>query len=137
MSWDEEGSGEWVDVLVGSLGRESVGVLEEVGLLGGMSGEDEEEEGGESGQGDVVLRAGEEREVGVPYYEEVTDMGRRGKIRRRKGGQTSEDGGTTVDWEVVELEGGEDGDLVMEESVVEHSAGSSFAGANKRLKTSD
>lgn len=44
---------------------------------------------------------------GMPYFEEMVENSRLGRIKRQKGGHTSRDGRTTVQWEVVEI-GGDD-----------------------------
>lgn len=40
---------------------------------------------------------------GMPYFEEMVEDSRLGRIKRQKGGHTSRDGKTTVEWEVVEI----------------------------------
>lgn len=62
---------------------------------------------------------------GLPYFEEMVENSRLGRIKRQKGAQTSRDGRTTVQWEVVEIGGG--GDEQPMEGVMEAS--------NKRQKT--
>ena len=48
------------------------------------------------------------REVrGSPWFEEMVEGSELGRIRRRRGGQTSTDGRTRYGWEVVEI-GGEE-----------------------------
>ena len=44
---------------------------------------------------------------GIPYFEEMVENSRLGRIKRQKAGHTSRDGRTTVQWEVVEI-GGDD-----------------------------
>lgn len=44
---------------------------------------------------------------GMPYFEEMVENSRLGRIKRQRGGQTSQDGRTVVQWEVLEI-GGED-----------------------------
>lgn len=51
----------------------------------------------------------EGREVrGAPWFEEMVEGSALGRIRRRRGGETSQDGRTRVEWEVVEFDGSED-----------------------------
>ncbi|KAF2163772.1 hypothetical protein M409DRAFT_25954 [Zasmidium cellare ATCC 36951] len=64
---------------------------------------------------------------GIPYFEEMIADSRLGRIKRRMGGHTSEDGRTSVQWEVVEIGGG-NGD----EAMVDVSASSDEP--NKRVK---
>ncbi|KAF2766997.1 hypothetical protein EJ03DRAFT_259015, partial [Teratosphaeria nubilosa] len=47
---------------------------------------------------------------GLPYFEEMVENSRLGRIKRQKGGHTSSDGRTTVQWEIVEI-GGEDEEM--------------------------
>ena len=42
---------------------------------------------------------------GMPYFEEMVENSRLGRIKRQKGGHTSRDGRMTVQWEVVEIDG--------------------------------
>lgn len=39
---------------------------------------------------------------GVPFFEELIENSRLGRIRRQSGGQTSRDGSSTIQWEVIE-----------------------------------
>lgn len=47
------------------------------------------------------------RNRGIPYFEEMVENSRLGRIKRQKGGHTSQDGRTTVQWEVVEIDNSE------------------------------
>ena len=44
---------------------------------------------------------------GMPYFEEMVENSRLGRIKRQRGGHTSTDGTSMVQWEVVEI-GGDD-----------------------------
>ncbi|KAF7192873.1 hypothetical protein HII31_05787 [Pseudocercospora fuligena] len=44
---------------------------------------------------------------GVPYFEEMIEHSRLGRIKRQRGGHTSRDGTSSVQWEIVEI-GGEE-----------------------------
>lgn len=46
--------------------------------------------------------------TGVPWFEEMVEGSALGRIKRRRGGGTSQDGRIRVEWEVVEFDGGED-----------------------------
>lgn len=48
---------------------------------------------------------------GMPYFEELVENSRLGRIKRQIGGHTSQDGSTSVQWEVVEI-GGSGGGVV-------------------------
>ena len=117
-----------MDVTLGSLWGESLSLLERLGWMDdGSSGEEEEE--GSSSTRVVRKTAGSMSNRGMPYFEELVEDSRLGKIKRRRGGHVDAEG-REVQWEVTEIEGGDDGDAVME-SVVESSNG------NKRLKMGD
>lgn len=77
-------------------------------------GEDEIGDGaGDEGMGGSEVAAREVsgngmsamQHAGMPYYEEMVENTRIGRIKRQKGGHTSRDGRTTVEWEVVEIGG--------------------------------
>jgi hypothetical protein len=128
-----------MNVTLGSLLNESIDQLEalkiipdttddEDGLVTGgeINEEDhipsnEEEEGGVEGGPDSPERA---RQLstqsshsmqgrGMPYFEEMVENSRLGRIKRQRGGQTSQDGRTVVQWEILEI-GGEDEPTPME-----------------------
>lgn len=44
---------------------------------------------------------------GVPYFEEMIEHSRLGRIKRQRGGHTSRDGASSVQWEIVEIGGDE------------------------------
>ena len=84
--------------------------LQDAGLLAVT--EDEVQEGKstqeDSHQTAVVAHRVNDRKVrGVPWFEEMVEGSELGRIRRRRGGHTSRDGGTTYEWEVVEIGGDE------------------------------
>lgn len=119
-----------MDVTLGSLWGESLGVLERLGWFEEESSEEE----GERGDERVVSRrtrstAGSMSNRGLPWFEAMVEDSRLGRIKRRRGGHVDAEG-REVQWEVTEIEGGDDGDAVME-SVVEGGNG------NKRLKMGD
>ena len=117
-----------MDVTLGSLWGDSLSLLEKLGWLEDESSEEEDVERGSSSR--VVRRtAGSMSNRGMPYFEELVEDSRLGKIKRRRGGHVDAEG-REVQWEVTEIEGGDDGDAVME-SVVEGGNG------NKRLKMGD
>ena len=56
----------------------------------------------------------EGREItGQPWFEEIIEGSELGRIRRRRGGKSSSDGRSRVEWEIVEFEG-EAGEESME-----------------------
>lgn len=62
---------------------------------------------------------------GLPYFEEMVEHSRLGRIKHQMGGQSSADGSSHVQWEIIEIGGDED--EPMEE-------GSGSGGTSKRLK---
>lgn len=46
----------------------------------------------------------------MPWFEEMVEGSELGRVKRRRGGETSSDGKTTVEWEVVEIGGEEEGE---------------------------
>lgn len=69
------------------------------------------------------------RNRGIPYFEEMIADSRLGRIKRRMGGHTSEDGMRSVQWEVIEI-GGEEGD---DQHMVDVTPSGPHS-ANKRVK---
>ena len=53
-------------------------------------------------------QVGTER-LGEPWFEEMIEGSELGRLRRRRGGQSSTDGMTKVQWEVLEFDGEDDG----------------------------
>ena len=134
---DRGGGSQWMDVTLGSLWGESLGVLEGLGWLNDdvSSNGDEEEEIATSGPRGI-LRQSAARSMsnrGLPFFEEMVDDSRLGKIKRRSGAHVGVDG-RTVEWHVVELEGEDGGgDAVMGDGVISAETGN----GNKRLKLGD
>jgi hypothetical protein len=124
-----------MNVTLGSLLSESIDQLEALNILPDTASEDEEGQtkGGEvneedhiptnekdEGGVDATPDPGRDRpgEVstqtmhsmqnrGLPYFEEMVENSRLGRIKRQRGGQTSQDGRTVIEWEVVEIGGDE------------------------------
>ncbi len=108
--WTEESREEadWVCVSLGSLGRESIEKLEEVGLFANVE-ENEKEEGNEEGNSKDnyeekrMTKRKHIRELsGTPWFEEMIEGSELGKLKRRRGWRSSLDGKTQVEWEIVE-----------------------------------
>ncbi|EMC98670.1 hypothetical protein BAUCODRAFT_103051 [Baudoinia panamericana UAMH 10762] len=130
-----EGGSEFVDVTLGSLLGESLERLQALRLFdedlesegekpvaGGQIDHDthiatnERRPGGADGPAAIRQSAlpGSLHRMqgrGMPYFEEMVENSRLGRIKRQKGGHVSEDGRSRVEWEVVEI-GGEDDDDV-------------------------
>ena len=91
-------------VSLGSLGVESMALLNDAGVLPSMDlGNVHEEKSTETTD---LLKEEEGRETsGEPWFEEIIEGSTLGRLRRRRGGETSTDGKTRVEWEVVEFNG--------------------------------
>ncbi|KAM0706463.1 hypothetical protein Q7P35_005790 [Cladosporium inversicolor] len=123
---DGEEEEEWMDVTLGSLWGESLGVLERLGWF-------EDESSGEEDVGERAVRrrtAGSMSNRGMPYFEGLVEDSKLGKIKRRRGGHVDAEG-REVQWEVTEIEGGDGNEDTVMESAVEVGNG------NKRLKMGD
>lgn len=117
--WSEESreEAEWIYVNLGSLRNESVERLEEAGFLATPAEEEEDPEpnlrASESADLGGEMTRAEGREIrGVPWFEEMVQGSEMGRIKRRRGGETSADGRSRVEWEVVEI-GGDEGEGVV------------------------
>ena len=122
-----------MDVTLGSLWGESLGLLQELGWFEDETSEEEDVEEGETSGLVRTTTAGSMRNRGMPYFEEMVEDSRLGKIKRRRGGHVGADG-REVQWEVTEITEGEgdDGDAIMEGVAVAESGT-----GNKRLKLGD
>ena len=110
--WSEERADEadLVDVNLESLNQSSLGRLGEGIWEGVLPIEREQEQMGSTEKSSEELTSTSQgREVrGAPWFEEMVEGSALGRMRRRRGGETSQDGRTRVEWEVVEFDGGED-----------------------------
>ena len=89
-----------------SLRGESLGLLGKAGVLPSIEVEREKLESKQEGVEGMVLdaRADEGRETrGQPWFEEIIEGSELGRLRRRRGGETSKDGRSSVEWEIVEM----------------------------------
>lgn len=108
--WSEETpeEAEWIYVNLGSLRKDSMERLEDAGLLPGSKSEGNEKLQTATGGPRQIANLGQGREVqGTPWFEEMIQGSELGRIKRRRGGKTSSDGNTTVEWEITEFESGE------------------------------
>lgn len=98
---------------IGSLRRDSVERLEDAGLLPGTGTENNETTQADTAGSRQVTNVGQGREVrGTPWFEEMIQGSELGRVKRRRGGKTSSDGRTKVEWEISEFESG-DGDIAV------------------------
>ena len=150
-----------MNLTLGSLLSESLDLLEALNILPDTTSEDEEGQtkGSEVNEEDHIPTNEEDeggvdampdpgrarpREVstqtmhsmqnrGMPYFEEMVENSRLGRIKRQRGGQTSQDGRMVVQWEVVEIGGDDEESTRME---TDQDAGGGKA-SNKRQKLSE
>lgn len=84
--------------------------LEDAGILSEATNEEDDSLAATENSSDraVTTSKNQGREVqGSPWFEEMVEGSELGRIKRRKGGRSSADGKTTVEWEIVEFEGDE------------------------------
>ncbi|MCJ1355322.1 MAG: hypothetical protein MMC33_005313 [Icmadophila ericetorum] len=109
--WSEENreEAEWVCVSMGSLESDSLQVLNEAGVLPKVETVDTRTT---SKEGHINLGElqGRRETRGQPWFEEMIEGSELGRLRRRRGGQTSADGRTKVEWEVNDYSMDEVGD---------------------------
>ena len=95
---------EFISLTLGSLLNEDLERLGELGLLD--PGDEDSQEAQETPK--VERTATQFRPArgaahrGAPWFEELVEDSRLGRIKRQKGGHTSEDGRKSVEWEIVE-----------------------------------
>lgn len=141
-----------MDVTLGSLMNESLDLLETLQLYGDLeedsaSGldQDEDENSSEGIGGGAVAPASASSMMpqqrgstmahrmqnrGMPYFEEMVENSRLGRIKRQRGGQSSTDGTSRVEWEVIEM-GGEDEDEPMPDTARSSDASAADNGHKK------
>ena len=128
-SWHERtrNDADLISVTLGSLLDEDLGLLHDLGLVPRESDDDDDDDENEKNEKNEngVVRDGTSRsggrvgvprtartEVvrrGAPWFEELVEDSRLGRLRRRRGGHSIGDGLATVEWEVTEWSGGGEG----------------------------
>lgn len=87
-------------------------LLGDAGLLPTI--QDEELNGGNTyGRTEMPRQSGEGESRGQPWFEEMIEGSELGRLRKRRGGETSADGKSIVEWEIMEFSTDEGG-AVME-----------------------
>ncbi|KAH8716271.1 hypothetical protein HC256_005048 [Beauveria bassiana] len=111
--WSESPATEadYIHLTLGSLLRQDLHDLEALGLIPDDTDSDESAPAGDAGDQDepsereaAVVR----ESFGVPWFEELIEGTRLGKLRRRHGGHESQDGRVQVEWEIIEYSDGSD-----------------------------
>lgn len=110
-SWHERTreDAEHISITVGSLLSEDQELLGKLGLL--PSGDSSEDEAEEPARVRTVIRS-EPQVGGAPWFEELVESTRLGRIKQQRGGHSSRDGRVTVEWEVVEWTEGDDNEAL-------------------------
>ncbi|KAL8761018.1 MAG: hypothetical protein Q9184_002831 [Pyrenodesmia sp. 2 TL-2023] len=109
--WTEEKKGEadWILVNLGSLSSQSIEKLSDEGLLyGDDDGQSPNAAAAAAAAArehpsDLSIMSNERKIRGAPWFEQMVEGSHLGRIKRRIGGQTSADGKSKVEWEVVEF----------------------------------
>ncbi|KAL9044687.1 MAG: hypothetical protein Q9214_002190 [Letrouitia sp. 1 TL-2023] len=103
--WSEEteDEAEFVYVNIGSLKSDSVEKLEEEGLLSNVEATNPEPQRPELHRGEVTTSSQQREVQGNPWFEEMIEGSELGRINRKRGGRSSTDGRSKVEWEVVEF----------------------------------
>lgn len=111
-SWHERthDDAEHICVSVGSLLSEDQDRLGKLGFLpsGDSSDEDADVVAGPAKLRTVLRSEPEAR--GAPWFEQLIETTRLGRVKQQRGGHSSHDGRVRVEWEVVEWEEGDDAD---------------------------
>ena len=108
---------DFIHLTLGSLLREDITDLEDMGLMSEHESEAEDVEKPAAISttklgGDVTTAL--QATFGVPWFDSMVEGSKLGNIRRRQGIERSQDGSSTIEWEVVEYsnDGDEDVDMV-------------------------
>lgn len=101
-SEDPETEAEYISLTLGSLLREDLRDIEDIGLI---PDEDEDTAGAadDAGTSPSVRSTALRQSYGVPWFEAMVEGTRLGKMRRSQGVKRSRDGRVKVEWEVVEF----------------------------------
>ena len=95
---------------MGSLESDSIQALNDAGVLPKAEDKDMHSTS-KDGHVELIEHQGEREIKGQPWFEEMIEGSELGRLRRRRGGQTSADGRTKVEWEVVDYSMDEVGDV--------------------------
>ncbi|MCJ1281060.1 hypothetical protein MMC26_000378 [Xylographa opegraphella] len=102
-AWNEESreEAEMLSVNLASLRSDSIDILADTGVLPSATPEGEGEDHGRLES--MMLQDHATRRKGQPWFEEIIEGSELGRLTRRRGGETSLDGKTRVEWEIVEF----------------------------------
>ena len=116
--WSERSKedAEWVCISLGTLKSESRERLEDAGLLSEPEDAYVQERTENISPAREIARRSQGREIlGSPWFEDLIEGSELGRIKRRRGGQSSS-AGTRVEWEIIEFESGDDDGKLRETS---------------------
>lgn len=104
--WSENppSEAEYINLTIGSLLREDLRDLEDMGLI---PEEDDDEKEAKSSEAVAGRHTALRQSFGVPWFDGLVEGTRLGNMRRRQGVQRSQDGRVNIEWEIVEYSGNE------------------------------
>lgn len=113
--WSEEprSEAEFINLTLGSLLREDIRDLEDIGLIP-QDGDEDAPSGSETAPAATpTTRTALQQSFGVPWFDGLIEGSRLGNMRRSYGTRRSRDGQTSIEWDIVEFSengGGETGE---------------------------
>jgi hypothetical protein len=112
--WSEEPRSEadFINLTLGSLLREDIRDLEDIGLIPEDSDEGPSSRS-EAAPATPTKRTALQQSFGVPWFDGLIEGSRLGSMRRSYGARQSRDGQTSIEWDIVEFSengGGETGE---------------------------
>ncbi|KAM0436874.1 hypothetical protein ACHAPT_002587 [Fusarium lateritium] len=108
-SEDPRSEADYINLTLGSLLREDLRDLEDMGLIP-EEGEQRQRTTSEQPAEAVGRSTALRQSYGVPWFDGLVEGTRLGSMRRSQGVQQSQDGRVRVEWEVVEFSGSSEGD---------------------------
>ncbi|EHK16703.1 uncharacterized protein TRIVIDRAFT_75197 [Trichoderma virens Gv29-8] len=116
--WSEEprSEAEFINLTLGSLLREDIRDLEDMGLI-------PEDEGSppksEAAPATPTRRSAIQQSFGVPWFDGLIEGSRLGSMRRSYGAKRSRDGQTSIEWDIVEYSENGGGEMDQDEPEAE------------------
>lgn len=113
--WSEEprSEAEFINLTLGSLLREDIRDLEDIGLINADGDEDAPPRSEAAPAATPTKRTALQQSFGVPWFDGLIEGSRLGNMRRSYGNKRSRDGQTSIEWDIVEFSengGGETGE---------------------------
>lgn len=112
-SEDPRSEAEFINLTLGSLLREDIRDLEDIGLIP-QDGDEDAPAGSEAAPAATpTKRTAIQQSFGVPWFDGLIEGSRLGSMRRSYGTRRSRDGQTSIEWDIVEFSengGGETGE---------------------------